>query len=884
MSALTTADYAVLASAQVATNPPTITLKWNLDNRATNYSIYRKAIDETQWNLISTESGSSTSFTDINVVKGSYYEYWISKSGLEGTTAFKGDSWILSAIEAPAVDERGGLILIVENVAASNLSNELERLTLDLVGDGWFVIRHNVSASATPQEIKAIITNDYYSSAIPLKAVFLLGKVPVPYSGQIAPDGHTDHIGAWPADIYYADVDGVWTDSTVNYTNSSNQRLTNIAGDGKFDQSQIPSDSELWIGRVDLSNMPAFSLSEIELLRKYLWKEHNFRFNFFKFQKRGLIDDNFGTFYGEAFAASAWRDFSAFFGSSSIISGDYFTNLSSSTYLWSYGCGAGSYTGASGVGSTDQFASTPVYTIFTMLFGSYFGDWDSQNNFIRAALCYPSFGLTCGWSGRPHWHCHSMAVGFPIGYSAFMSQNNDYQRYSENSISKREIHIALMGDPTLRMHVVPAPQNLRCSINESNNTVLTWQPPKEQVKGYIVYGATNIYGRYIRLHNDLLTTTNYIDTSAAHYNYYIVKSVRLETSASGSYFNTSQGIFQSAPPLQPLAPAVSISEPVQGAIFSAPAKIKISADIFDYSAAVAKLQFYNGDLKLGEVSNPPYEFIWQNVPAGIYEIYVKVQTHSGELISSKPSIVQVNQTIIEKGSVWSYLDDGSDAGIVWRLPKYDDSGWKSGAAELGYSNAPVTVVSFGDDPANKFITTYFRRRFYVENPNIFTNLIAGLKRDDGAIVYINGEEAIRSNMPQGNVNYRTLASTAVGGTDESAFFIYNISPRFLVKGTNLIAVEVHQNSPSSSDLSFDLYLYGTSKSPEFKINIAIENDSRIRVEYPALSPLIKIQTTTNFLGLGSWQSFSPSLTQSNGYNIFFNSPADEKRYYRLILE
>lgn len=47
--------------------------------------------------------------------------------------------------------------------------------------------------------------------------VFLLGRVPVPYSGDIAPDGHqNDHRGAWPCDGYYACLEGIWTDNTVN--------------------------------------------------------------------------------------------------------------------------------------------------------------------------------------------------------------------------------------------------------------------------------------------------------------------------------------------------------------------------------------------------------------------------------------------------------------------------------------------------------------------------------------------------------------------------------------------------------------------------------------------------------------------------------------------
>jgi hypothetical protein len=89
--------------------------------------------------------------------------------------------------------------------------------------------------------------------------VFLLGRIRVPYSGDIYPDGHPDHEGAWPADVYYADMNGAWTDNAVNVTVANDERHRNVPEDGKFDQSVLPTDVELQIGRVDFANMPAFA-------------------------------------------------------------------------------------------------------------------------------------------------------------------------------------------------------------------------------------------------------------------------------------------------------------------------------------------------------------------------------------------------------------------------------------------------------------------------------------------------------------------------------------------------------------------------------------------------------------------------------------------------
>ncbi|MEO5905598.1 MAG: fibronectin type III domain-containing protein, partial [Saprospiraceae bacterium] len=215
-------------------------------------------------------------------------------------------------------------------------------------------------------------------------------------------DGHGDHTGAYPADVYYADMNGVWTDQFVNNISAGDPRNHNIPGDGKFDQASIPTDVELQIGRVDFFNMPSFALSEQELLRQYLDKDHAYRHKLFTASHRAVVDDNFGYFGGEAFAASGYKNFGPLVGNNNIVTADYFTSMQDSSYLWSYGCGGGWYQGAGGVGTTGQFANSSLETVFTMLFGSYFGDWDTPDNFLRAPLAQGKT-LTNVWSGRPHW-------------------------------------------------------------------------------------------------------------------------------------------------------------------------------------------------------------------------------------------------------------------------------------------------------------------------------------------------------------------------------------------------------------------------------------------------------------------------------------------------
>ena len=166
--------------------------------------------------------------------------------------------------------------------------------------------------------------------------------------------------------------------------------------------------------------------------------------------------------------------------------------------------------------------------------------------------------------------------------------------------------------------------------------------------------------------------------------------------------------------------------------------------------------------------------------------------------------------IIENGSIWKFLDDGSDQGTAWRNPDFDDSNWAEGTAKFGYGVDDLsTQLDYGGDASNKFITYYFRKNFNVNDTVQIDLLMLGLLRDDGAVVYINDTEVLRSNMPSGDIDYLTKASEAVYGESENIFFINQIPADILHDGENTIAVELHQVSKMSSDLAFDLKLdYG----------------------------------------------------------------------------
>ena len=196
--------------------------------------------------------------------------------------------------------------------------------------------------------------------------------------------------------------------------------------------------------------------------------------------------------------------------------------------------------------------------------------------------------------------------------------------------------------------------------------------------------------------------------------------------------------------------------------------------------------------------------------------------------------------LVPPAAAWKYLDNGSNQGTGWRMPGFDDSAWSTGSAHLGYGDDDeTTTVQFGPNASSKYITTYFRRSFDVTNPDTIQALRLAVLRDDGVVVYINGTEVFRSNMPVGAITYQTLASSAVADEKEDIFYEAPIDSCILVAGTNLIAVELHQSSGSSSDISFDLMLTPTIGARMCRTDIAPPPDGDGHVNVSDLLAVIE---------------------------------------------
>ena len=256
-----------------------------------------------------------------------------------------------------------------------------------------------------------------------------------------------------------------------------------------------------------------------------------------------------------------------------------------------------------------------------------------------------------------------------------------------------------------------------------------------------------------------------------------------------------------------LNPGATIVSPAEGTIFQNLNPVTVSAIASVPAGAVTNVEFHVDGLRFGTDGAAPFSATWSNVVGGVHRLTAVSRDNLGNVYTSLPVSISAPLMLVSTGAVWKYLDNGSDQGTNWTAINFNDSSWASGPAQLGYGDGDeATVVSFGAVADEKPITTYFRRSFTLTGATNYTNMIFGVKRDDGAVVYVNGAEVARFNMPSGVINYQTPGTAA--GDDGTVFYPATVPATRLVDGVNVVAVEIHNDSISGDDISFDLQLLG----------------------------------------------------------------------------
>lgn len=164
------------------------------------------------------------------------------------------------------------------------------------------------------------------------------------------------------------------------------------------------------------------------------------------------------------------------------------------------------------------------------------------------------------------------------------------------------------------------------------------------------------------------------------------------------------------------------------------------------------------------------------------------------------SVFQAQTFVFNTNSAWKYNDANTALADQWKNSNFDISTWSQGNGPLGYGDPVTTTINTG------LTTAYFAKDFTVNLNDLSSTMELGVMRDDGIVVYLNGEEIVRDNMPTGTITFNTLSSTIIDGAAESVYNVFSIPKSKFVNGNNRISIELHNRSTTSSDLRIDAYL------------------------------------------------------------------------------
>jgi hypothetical protein len=418
------------------------------------------------------------------------------------------------------------------------------------------------------------------------KGVLIIGHVTIPYSGFAASDDHGDHNGAWPADMYYGSTSSGWTDSTNWPDNSFNPDNRNVAGDGKFDQDYAPSPISLFTGRVDFANLPSFgttsysSQPEASLLLTYFQKAHNYRYNVSPsaFANKGIVYNGFtwdhspaplNGPYSQGVATTdqsiygdAVRNCAALFpsGSVNLDVGDALEQKYGRSYMVGFLSGSGNIDRISDSLPYLQHTSANVATgvpaqigVYTLL-GSYFGDWNLTDDFLRAAIAtpttiqMPTYGLAAMWIGSQavYYELHGLGLGETLGECALATINSPIlaqERWSNLTPDDNARWVTSHGDPTLRLKILTPPSSLNGVVSGSSVS-LGWAGNAQGQ--YHVYRGSGTAGPFTRLTASPVSGLSWQGSDDIFNRVYMVRGVATVTSGCGSYANLGQGTIATA--------------------------------------------------------------------------------------------------------------------------------------------------------------------------------------------------------------------------------------------------------------------------------------------------------------------------------------------------
>lgn len=535
----------------------------SLSNTNEPLSLYRRALGTHTWTNIATNLAAGTGhWIDNNVTLGEVWEYQVKR---QNTWTFAGNTYdatgyTMGALLSDNATYKGQIILLVANDIPTTLTTKYNRLKKELTNDGWFVQdlivprATNWDSGNEVVNIKNQIISLYNNAPAndKPKMLFILGHVPMPRSGSqdvVAPDDHSQNKGARGCDGYYADIDGVYTDTaTYNVTGLSTPLAINLPNDYKWDQDFFPSDVEMAFGRIDFANITEINTPEITLVENYLDRLSNYK---------NVAAD---CYMGEKSAF--------YFGYNNSNDGSYrsLINISKPENVIEKtdNTNHNQWVQANGPFkiymqnvSTPNVSDWQTYGMNATVYSSDqsywgFGDVPQPNNVysrIRTLLGIESKCLIALWTTTGLNIFHQACNGQPIGTAMkdIINHNatNQYlekppQQYDTQEWWNRT-HFEIWGDPSLNLFQVQPVTNL--SLNEvGGNAVLQWTSPADTaILGYHIYESASELGIYQRISNSIMTDTFYQIPNYQQHHWYMVRALKMTESGCGKFLHPSLG-------------------------------------------------------------------------------------------------------------------------------------------------------------------------------------------------------------------------------------------------------------------------------------------------------------------------------------------------------
>ena len=530
------------------------------------FAIRRRPQGQSRWRLLETEwKGFHYQDFAAALQKGQIYQYQVqSRSGKERLRD------LAVGYALPANVHPGTILILVDETLAPQLQVELELYSRTLEREGWQVLvdqapRHDDRDwSRNPpliSRVKGLVQSHLSHQIHQTRLLLLLGHVSVPYSGFRALDGHTrpqdDHRGAWPCDVYYGDLDGVWTDHSVSHTNQTSRFNSNLPGDGKFDQDLTPTLLEVGVGRIDFANMPSLLESrlvrsdkkqsnlEIKLLKEYLGKNILYRNKRLNFAMETIVDATLSPIMNQKIistaATSAWATYGEDYGR--LRSGRIFTKGNRS--LWGFVSGYGgsqSLQAGEGLIETKDFKSSTMAAEvgFLALYSSWHADWNQTDGFMKACLSSKDGPLGVFSIMAGPWNLGRVGLGACLGEVLLASVNG-----SEKGASRA---MAFLGDPSLRCHVTPPLDDVKILFSEGQR-YLAWGGPQPDhpEKIHLYQKPPDSEGFEFFLSIDSEATSIGLPQEVASGTEFMVRQGEWIHSGSGSFANLSLGVVTRTP-------------------------------------------------------------------------------------------------------------------------------------------------------------------------------------------------------------------------------------------------------------------------------------------------------------------------------------------------